>query len=235
MAEEIQDEVMNESTKKEERGYEMASTKKDTKNGETIAEASPAGFDWGNYLPDGYEAKDLREVGLLTPMYIPEMAMELGFPPLFGKIDRIETLPTQRLGQRDQWTPRIIRMVSLVKTKAVSGTKEDRQVVDINPGDDVVFPIGGVLGVNRELMLAATDEKTVWTMGIRVRGTKPIKDRPQDAWDWEVMVHPKTEPRSGRFAFPQAGGEEARQLGATAPGQVLNKDGSPAGSLIGAR
>lgn len=196
----------------------MASAKAEQKAASTgnnnQGAASEKDFDWSKYVADGYAVDELRIIGGLTPIYVPEEALSQGFPPVFGKMDRIEFLPTQRQGQKDEWTPRMIRVVALMPTKAMGGTGDDRHLVDIAVGDDVLIPVTGNLSNNKTLLIAAAHEDLVFVAGFRVKGQKEI-GRPSEMWDWDVRLHPKTERRAGRFMLPQGEKVTRTELPAT--------------------
>lgn len=200
----------------------MAAAKK---NGPASTEApeSGAAFDWAAFLPKDYKAEDLKQIGSLTPIYIPEMALEQGWNPVFGDIADIEYLPTQRAGKEDAWTPKMLRVVLRAATKAMSGTKDDRQVVDLEPGQDILVPVTGALEANKELLIRAVDPKHVTTAGFRVKGTKDV-GRASPMHDWEVMVHPVLSARTGRFLLTQPP-PPAEIVGHTRTGEGFTKDG----------
>jgi hypothetical protein len=163
-------------------------------------------FDWSAFIPKEHKATDLRAIGGLTPIYVPEEALGQKFPPVYGKMDRIEYLPTQRVGQKDEWTPAVIRVNCLVPTKAMAGTKEDRVLVDVAAGEDVLIPITGNLKNNKTLLISAVDAGFVHIAGFRVKGQKDIgRAAGQEMWDWEVMLltNPAPEARAGRFLLAQ--------------------------------
>lgn len=209
-------------------------------NAKATTQAAPeAEFDWSKFMPQGMSAADFVEVkGDLTPIYTAEEATTLGFPPLIGKADRIECLPMQGKGA-NQWVPWMIRVVASAPTKAMGGTGDEREPVDINVGDDVYLPIGGNMKVKKQLLLAAINPEKVFTIAVRVAGSRDI-GQASEMWVWETLLG-KSETRTGRFAIPQQFTLEAistsKQIGAGGIGdvnqEVLDANGKPVKSVVG--
>lgn len=138
----------------------------------------------------------------LTPIYSPKEALADNWPALVGDVDRIELLPTQLENTTNEWTPVMVRFVLSQPTKAVTGTKLDRKIVDLKAGDAVLLPIKGTLGVNRKLEACAADSKNVHRCIVIVTGTEPNR-KGNDMFLFEVREIPsKMQPRAGVFAAP---------------------------------
>ena len=204
----------------------------------TTTQAASEEFDWSTFLPEGMKASDFVEVkGDLTPIYTAEEASTHGFPPLIGKMDRIEALPPQGKG-KNEWIPWMIRVVASAPTKAMGGTGDDREPVDVKIGDDVYLPIGGNMKIKRQLLLAALDTEKVFTVAARVSGSLDV-GQPSEMWVWQTLIG-KPETRTGRFAIPQQFGIEAVSrkkldaggVPADATGEVLDASGKPVKSIV---
>lgn len=150
---------------------------------------------------EGVKKDDAIEYRGLTPIYAPASALDLKWPPLVGKFDRIERLPTIRAGKDNEYTPIMIRVVLTQATKALSGTSESAQAVDMAVGDEVLLPVTGGIGVNRKLEAAASDRDFVHTLIAVVTGKREI-GQPQPMFDFKVIGLGKKEKRVGRFAEP---------------------------------
>jgi hypothetical protein len=131
----------------------------------TTTNAAPAAtaagaFNPADYLPKGHDADKLKKTGGLTPMYKPDAAVQHGFPPAAGWINRIEVLPTQAVGTKDEFTPICIYLCDLEKpTKGVTGKEPNSKIVDREAGDDLMVPVTGNLTNNKQLIQALTDLK----------------------------------------------------------------------------
>lgn len=178
-------------------------------------------FDWSKYLPTGIKVDESTEDGSLTPIYAGEEALTNGWPPLIGRVDRIEVLPAVKKGA-EVYTPHMIRMVLLAPTKAMGGTGDSKQEVDMKIGDDILLPISGSIKTKRKLLLAAINEKLVFTALIRVRG-KLDTGAQSEMNDFEVRLLNNAETRAGRYLLPTSGGNQL-PAGVIA-GQVVDENG----------
>lgn len=138
---------------------------------------------------EGVTENDVTELVGLTPIYNPQTALEQKWPALVGYADRIELLPVQRAGSKDEWTPILVRFIATQATKAVTGAKNERRVIDIAPGDEVMLPISGSLGVNSKLEHAAADTAKAHKMIIVVTGQSPTT-KGNDMWLFHVEEIP---------------------------------------------
>lgn len=108
-------------------------------------------FDFSKFMPEGYSANDLKIIGGLTPIYAAEQALAQGFPPVVGFLDRIEVLPEVKQGAKT-YVPLMIRVKVTAATRGIIGKKDTIDVVDIEPGQDVLVPISGNLRSNKVLL-----------------------------------------------------------------------------------
>jgi len=202
------------------------------KNDKTKATAADTNdFDFAAFMPEGYDAGDLRVIGGLTPIYSPEDAFEGGFPPVVGLMDRIEILPEVKVG-KEMFIPRCIRVQCLTATKATTGKKGERKSVDIAAGEDVLIPITGNLSNNKTLLAACVDAKHVYLVVARVRGQVDV-GQISPMWDWDVRLHPKSQERKGRFLLPQ-NASRIEVLGTTSSGDIYDADGVVKERIVGA-
>ena len=170
------------------------------------------------YLPEGMDLKDLHKTGGLTPTYSPKHALDGAFPRVAGYIDRIMVLPTMAQGKDDEFTPVMILLRELVKpTKATVGRDDDRQVVDVEAGKDILIPLTGNLKNNKELINALADQSKVYFCVAKVVGQQKVNNQPSKMWVWDLRICDKSQakPREGIYALPAA---NAQQLGVTATG-----------------
>lgn len=199
------------------------------KNDKAMGNAGEVGserFDYSQYLPEGLDAKGLRATGGLTPIYAPDDALEKGFPPACGYLDRIEVLPFVNQGKEKDGSPKgfypmMVRVCCTRPTKGVVGKGENRKSVDIAVGEDVLIPITGNLKTNKTLLASSTDPKVHFFGIFRVTGTLKVNNQPSDMYTWDVMIHEKSKIREGRYALPQS--ESAmNHLAETSTGEVYN-------------
>lgn len=201
--------------------------KTNEKNVSVDASTSKDIFDYSQYLPAGYDAKDLKSIGGLTPIYAAELALAQNWAPAVGWMDRI-TVIDMDADEKDlkQRFREFIIMQSTVKTKGIRGKRDDREIIDVMPGDDILVPMSGNIKNISVLRAALADNDKVYLGVFRVTGTKNT-GRPTDMWTIESFIHPKHAPREGRFALP-VGANHAPALqggGVTSSGAVYDKDG----------
>lgn len=229
-----------------------AAAEVDEMEDETEAEAiERTPFDYDAYFKEAgleYTEADLLDVGGLMPIYASEHAFEDEWPPLFGLlVNRIEIkVAKQEEDPKKQW--RWFYVVEAeIATKALSGTGDDRDTIDIEPGDYVLMPESGALKNRDRLKMAAVDPDQVHRVFFRVEGEPVDLGKPgrNPMWPIESKLIGDPIPRRGRYviantaregsdapALPEAqNGQNGRAL---SPGTVLNKrTGAAQGSLIG--
>lgn len=204
------------------------------KNKDTAVTPPAGDFDYSAFMPEGMSTKDLRATGGLTPIYAPEEALDNGFPPCGGWLDRFEILPEVKVG-KEIYIPKMIRVVCTNDTKGVQGTKDVREVTKVEKGKDVLIPLTGNLSNNKDLLLAVSDPNNVHWAIFRVRGTKET-GQITPMWDWDVQLHSATKKRDGRFAIPLGGTRiDAPSLTQAPNGETYNKvTGEVVESLVSA-
>lgn len=201
-------------------------------------------FDANAFFKDAglkYTEEDLRDVGGLMPIYASEHAAEEKWPALFGLMLGIKMIEVDKTARTvEEGTRPFLVIEAEVATKALSGTGEDRQTIDIEPGERVLLPVSGAVKNRDEILTAAMDQDEVHRALFIVTGRK-IKMKKAGRNDmWEVVTKMVDDPipRRGRYLFnPAAPGGPALGAANGAPalprGQVINARGENAGSLVG--
>jgi hypothetical protein len=203
----------------------MAASKKDATK--TNVNEQTGEFDWSGFLPEGYSADQLQQIGGLTPIFMPEMAYEEG-AVCVGFVKWIEELPpvTRGRGSNEEvYVPYLLRIQVTRDTPAVIGPKNAREIVTVPKGEDVLVPLSTGLLMNKKLLEAAHDLEFCFFVAMRVKGQIPT-DQPSPLWDWDVRID-RTKPlkRQGdlilptilaRPALPAKGKTETAPQGATA-------------------
>lgn len=204
----------------------MASAKKDV----TDPQALPASqdFDYSQYLPEGFDAKDLRKVGGLTPVYNAELAVKNKWAPCVGKIVTIDILD---MGEEHKEHKQRFREFLLVEvttpTKGTTGNKRDgHEEVDVEAGSDIYVPISGNLKNIKVLQAAVQDPRNVYLGIFRATGEKKNTGKPTDMNVIDVRVHTKTFPREGRFLLRESPAPASLSGGGvTSSGATYDGDG----------
>lgn len=179
----------------------------------------PFTVDWTKLAPGITEA-DIRKTGQLTAMYLPAEALTKKWPPIVVDLVGIETWATV-VKNGKPWTPRQLRGVLVTPAKAIGGTGDAAQEVDLKPGDDILIPITGNLSVNKEILLAAAHEKLLFRAGFAVTGMQETKNG--DMHVWEAPILGKPQQRSGRFLQIGQPTELPQMNGKTSDGTVYDK------------
>jgi hypothetical protein len=163
-------------------------------------------FDYSSFVPEGMSVKDLTVVeSSLTPIYGAQEAFDNNWPPVCGWTNCFVVLPEQRQGTTTAFIPKAIKIVTEFPTKGIRGTKDEREVCDVEKGKEILLMLSGQLLQNKELLAAVADEKNSYFVIARIRGSKDI-GQPQDMWDWEVLVNKKQpRKREGQFLLPIGG------------------------------
>ena len=177
-------------------------------------------------LGEGWSSDDFVETGGLTPLYIPEFALEEKWPPVVGRILCFETLKEQKRPNNQVWTPLCIRVIVEAPTFAVMGTKEAREKKPIAKGETILVPIGGNLKTNTRLLAAALDGARIHKVAMYVETTVALDGGRNDMWKWKVMQSNVTEPRStkGEWMLPPITDVVASLLGLSGVQQLPNGD-----------
>jgi hypothetical protein len=182
----------------------------------------PAVANLAQFLPEGFKLEDFDVVGGLRPIITPELNQGT---PIAGYIVALLDMPPREDGSK--WKAILVNLLSPAKAKAGD------EVISIEPGKDVLVPVGGNLGNNADLLNAASSVKQVFLGIFHVTGTLPT-GKPSEMWVYEVRIAKgKAIPRTGQFALYNR--EPAASLPAgPAPGtDIRTADGKPAGSLVG--
>ena len=182
----------------------MANDKKKTEA------SNPSENDWTKeLLPEGYDAKDVIETGLLTPMYLPKEAYGEKFPPVAGILDRVTILDAQTSvaakGSDEKWFPMNVLVRELkFATKGCRGNYEKRQIVDVAEGGEILVPITGQITVNRELTAAIQDVASLYWFMARVTGFEKVNSGNEMArWDIRILKLKESRASKGaRYALP---------------------------------
>lgn len=185
-------------------------------------------FDYSQFLPEGYDAKELRKVGGLTPIYAAGPAYENKWPPCAGWIVGIEVLDMggEHKDPKQRFRP-FLRLESTCKTKAAVGKKREQEIVDIDVGQDILMPLSGNIRNVKEIQIASADPKNTYLGIFRVTGSRQVNDEPSEMWVIDSRLHPKARVREGRFLLTQTQNIPAQMQegGVTATGEVFDKHG----------
>ena len=173
------------------------------------------------FLPEGFDLSDFDTIGGLRPICAPEVNQGT---PIMGYIVAELPMPVRKDGSA--WSALLVRLISPAKAKA------GNEVVTVEPGKDVLIPMGGNLGNNADLRNFAADAKNVFVGIFTVTGQQDV-DKPSPMWVYDVKVNAKKPvARTGAFALYNK--PAVAQLQGHASGEVLNGNGQPVKSLIGA-
>jgi hypothetical protein len=192
-------------------------------------------FDYSKYMPEGHDAKDLRKIGGLTPIYNGNFALDQKWPPCCGWLDRIE-----RIEIADPNDPNPIRDFMRVElthpTKGVRGPRgANQEIVDLKAGEDILLPMSGNFKNVAVLRAALANPKEVFFGIFRAVGHMNT-GKPSDMVQFDQRISQKTKPRDGRFALP-ANAVYAPELQTTqvpvVPGQVYDANGKPVARVVG--
>lgn len=197
------------------------------KNQTQATEGNQDDFDYSKFLPEGFEAKELRKIGGLTPIYAGKLALEQKWSPCVGYIVAMETLDMGEDEEPKQRYREFLIIEVSAPTKGVLGPKNEQEIVDVEKGGQILMPLSGNLKNIKSLRAAAGDSKRVYVGVFRVTGQKDT-GRPTEMWVIDARIHPKTIERTGRFDLPR-GATPAPELapngGTTSTGEVYDKDG----------
>jgi hypothetical protein len=159
-------------------------------------------YDFADFLPAGFDKEGLQDTGGLTPMYSTKEAFEQSWAPVGGMIDRIVRLPPVLKG-KEWFVPHAALIRDIVKpTKGLHGTKDNREVVDIAVGGEILIPITGNLETNKELIRALNDTESVHFGIFMVAGQQKVNNQITPMWVWKVQIHDRKTPRKGEYAAP---------------------------------
>lgn len=210
-------------------------------------ESRPAkkAFDYAAFFAENglkYTEKDLVDVGGLTPIYSFENAYEEDWPPVFGLlVNRIE-IEVDKANAIDNQRWRWFYVIEAeAPTKALSGTGDDRETIDIEPGDYILMPESGALKNRDRLKMAASDPDEVYRVFFRVEGGPVDLGKPgrNPMWPVESKLVGDSIPRKGRYVIANTargrGSMEAGSNGAPGlpPGTVMNARGDVNPRLVG--
>ena len=198
-------------------------------------------FDYNAFFKENGLAvtdQDLVDISALTPIYASEAAYEGEWPPLYGLIvNRVEIKVAKDEPEDKQW--RWFYVVEAeAETKAIAGTGDDKEEIDIAVGDYVLMPESGALKNKDRLKMAAIDPESVHHGLFRVTGQLDLnKPGRNPMWEIETFLVGKPVPRKGRYALDMtsrpreamAGANGAPQL---APGSVVDSSGRPVQNLM---
>lgn len=181
----------------------MASAKKDQEQvPESKTDSNLKKIDWSKYLPKDVDKSDLKKTGGLKPAYYPDEALTQGWDPIVVRLVGIKRLPEQRQGRRI-WTPQLFHGVLRTPAKAMAGIRDDRKVVDLKPGDDILIPITGSLKIDSDLIEAARHPTRLYTACFAVVGQDTISvpdvDDPNPMFIWDARLVGSYEKREGRY------------------------------------
>lgn len=216
----------------------------ETEEMDSEEEGEVEAFDYAAFFAEGgfkYTEEDMRDVGALMPIYASEHAFEEQWPPLFGSlVNRIELKVAKDEAEEDKQYRHFYVVEAKIATKALAGTGDDREVIDIEPGEYLLMPESGALKNKDRLKMAAVDPDVMHNAIFRVVGQLDLKKAGRNPM-WEIDANLVGEPvsRKGRYALSNT--SRSRELaqgsnGAAAqlpPGSVVNsRTGQPAGSLV---
>lgn len=184
-------------------------------------------FDYSKYLPEGFEAADLKKLGGLTPIYSAEAAVEHKLPPCVGWMDRIEKLDIggEKEKNHDQRYRDFIRVQLTYATKGITGAGDNAELVEVNAGEDILMPMSGAIKNIVSLRAAISDPSKVYLGFFRPTGEQLDTGRPSPMWVIDAQLHPKSVKREGRFALPAnvVHTPEISGQGVTPTGAVYNQ------------
>lgn len=201
---------------------------KDKQKAAQTSTGAEAAFDWSQYLPEGYAAEDLQKVGSLTPIYSFQNAYDEKWAPVIGLPVEISMRDMGKEIEDPKQRFREFLTVELkVATKATRGSKDEQEIVDLEPGQDILVPMGGNIRNIRELRASVTHAAGVPLVALRVEGQLELRQpgKPSPMWVVDVNIHPKLAPRTGRFTLAAAS-TGAPELPAGGNGVPTSADGS---------
>ena len=150
-------------------------------------------IDFSDYLPSGFGAEEVKKTGGLPPMYRPEKCWNVkDKEPVVGWLLGIRQMPPA--DGRD-W-----EAIGIELTGPANVCNADGDVVRAEKGDLIFLPISGALAVNDQLRAACYSEDKVYLGIFRIKGQRDT-GQPSKMWDYEVLVHEKTIPRTGAHAL----------------------------------
>jgi hypothetical protein len=210
----------------------MAAAKGDNK--QTAAEVDP----FAGYMPEGFDAKENKKVGGLTPIWGPKPAWEQKWPPCVGFMVCVETIDHgEEIKDPKQRYREYIRMEAQVPTKGVLGPKNEQDVIDIKVGDDILMPMSGNIKNIKTIRGLIADRDNVYLAMFQVTGQQDT-GQPTPMWKIDARINSKKTPRAGRFALPpsanfvpQLSGQPGG--GVTSDGRVYDRDGVVQDSVVG--
>lgn len=190
-------------------------------------------FDMSKFMPQGMDEKELVELGGLNPICAAEITSqgspvagwliaELEMPP------RLSIEPTKRkAGVKEPWSAFLILL-----TAGTKGGIGD-EIVDVPAGKKVLVPVGGNLGNNDELRLAAADVKKCYWVFLNCTGAIPMSDGRNDMWNYEVSLHPAGVAREGDYRAPLPKRKAIAALPNGDAGKVIDATGKAVESVVG--
>ena len=146
-------------------------------------------------LPEGFSAAEFQVTGQLTPIYAAKDAYESRWPKLIGFMKGIEQLPTVGEGAT-AYTPMMIRFKVIAATKAIQGSGDKQETVDIPVGGEVLLPISGNLKNNAKILSAANNPNEYFLCQVVAVGQVKT-GKPSPMWELNVQLHPKGQRRAG--------------------------------------
>ena len=183
----------------------------------TVGKVDPKIAELAKFLPPGFTLDDFVVVGGLRPIITPELNQE---QPFAAKIVALLDMPPREDGSK--WRAILGYLVSPAKARAGDET------VTVEPGKEVLIPVGGNLGNNADLLNAAVSTDSVYTGIFAVTGTIDT-GKPSPMWVYEVRIaKTKAEKRVGQFALYNKPRNEL-----PAAGDIRDANGKPAGSMVG--
>lgn len=201
-------------------------------------EAAP--FDYNAFFKEAglkYTEQDLIDVGALMPIYASAHAYEEKWAPLCGKIvNRVELKVAKDEAEEDRQWRWFFVIEAKAATKSLSGTGDDREVIDIEPGDYTLMPESGSLKNKDRLKIAATDPDFVHTVVFRVVGQLDLgKPGRNPMWEIEANLLPYPEERRGRYSLENTSRTRTPELPAGPQnGSITNKStGRAVDRLVG--
>ena len=180
---------------------------KDDKNKPQTTTASPLATEQPKpatpalVMASEFSDDEFYDVGGLTPIYSSKEAYENKFPEVVGFPYDIEELPTivrtTPDGKQTFFTPRMVRVHLARATKATTGKRGARQIIDRLPGEDILVPMTGSLQHNKPLLAAVNHPTDLFLAKMEIVGQIPLELG--DMWDWRVQLNKKRIKREGRF------------------------------------
>ena len=193
------------------------------KNTKQTAAKPEMNVDLTKFLPEGFSLSDFDVVGGLRPICPPELNEG---SPIVGWVVTLLDMPDREDGSK--WQALLINLASTAKAKAGD------DIVDVEPGQDVLIPVGGNLKNNADLLNAAVDPHKV-VMGIfTVTGQQDV-GKPSPMWTYDVrLAIKKAKTRDGAFALYNRPVATPAQIPTTfiPRGEVMGANGKPA-QLVG--